>query len=163
MSSTLLAGRVPEGIVLRVVGRGTMAESVAVRAVADANQAAHIVVFDATECEYLDSTFLGCLIGLHKACENSPSRRFVIAAAPDQQMRLFSTSSLDKFFDFVDACPGPVKELVTVDAEKPDRTTLGWHVMRCHERLAECGGSEADSFRTVVDRLRKDLDGESAN
>ena len=76
-------------------------------------------------------------------------------------MKLFATSSLDKFFDFVDACPELTGELISLNAEKPDRTELGWHIMDCHERLAERGGDDADSFRSVADRLRDDLEGRS--
>jgi anti-anti-sigma regulatory factor len=156
MQSELLIGQVSNGLVLRVVGRGTMQESVAFRAAAESNTDGGIVIFDAMQCEYLDSTFLGCLIGIKKACEQSANRRFVIKACNATRVKLFSTSSLDKYFDFIETCPEPA-ELKPIDTGALDPTTLGRHAMRCHEHLAERGGREAAAFKSVADCLRKEL------
>jgi anti-anti-sigma regulatory factor len=155
--SEILLGRTAHGPVIRVVGRGTMNESYAFRAAAESNIDRGTVVFDATQCEYLDSTFLGCLIAIHKSCEQSPGRQFVIAASPATRIKLFSTSSLNKFFNFVEACPDPIDELEPLDIDQLDRQTLGQHVMRCHERLAERGGHEAATFRSIANQLRDQL------
>jgi anti-anti-sigma regulatory factor len=160
MTSELLIGHIPDGFVLRVVGHGTLHESVAFRSVAESKLDSGLVVFDATQCEYLDSTFLGCLIGIQKACEQSPTRRFVIAASNATRIKLFSTSSLDQYFDFVDICPQVLDELKPVDIQEVDRAILGRHVMRCHQGLADRGGHEANAFRSIADRLAKEL-GES--
>jgi anti-anti-sigma regulatory factor len=157
MPSELLVGNTADGLVIRLVGRGTMQESLAFRAAADSNGAGD-VIFDAMQCDYLDSTFLGCLIGIKKACEQTPSRRFLIRACNATQVKLFSTSSLDKYFDFVETCPEPVGELKPIDIGALDRMTLGRHSMRCHEHLAERGGRDAAAFKSVADCLRKELD-----
>jgi anti-anti-sigma regulatory factor len=138
----MLVGRIANGMVIRVVGRGTMHESYAFRAVVESNLENGGVVFDATQCEYLDSTFLGCLISIRKACEQSANGEFIIAASASTRIKLFSTSCLDQYFDFVDACPEPIHALALIDVEALDRETLGRHVMGCHERLAERGGEK---------------------
>ena len=156
MPAQLLIGRVADGLVLRVVGRATMQESVAFRAAAESNVDGGAIIFDATGCDHLDSTFLGCLIGIKKACESSACR-FLIRASSASRIRLFSTSSLDKFFDFIDTCPEPSEELRPIDIDKLDPLTLGRHAMRCHEHLAERGGPQAAAFRSVADRLNKEI------
>src|SRR4051812_34311854 len=105
MRSEFLIGPSLNGTVVRLVGRGTMCESPGFRDAVTRYLDSGTVIFDATQCEYLDSTFLGCLIGLKKACENKPDRRFLIAASPANRIKLFCTSSLDRYFDFVDTCP----------------------------------------------------------
>jgi anti-anti-sigma regulatory factor len=150
-------GRFSEGLVVRIVGRGTMQESLAFRAVVEHSPIAAVVVFDATYCEYVDSTFLGCLIWMKKACEQSPQRKFFIAASDATRVKLFSTSSLNGYFDFVDACAEPVDKFVAIDVEKLDPEELGRHVMRCHELLADMGGRNAKAFKAVADRLAKEL------
>lgn len=157
MATEFLIGSLSNGLVVRIVGRGTMQESVAFRATIEANRDASVVVFDATSCDYVDSTFLGCLIWIKKACEPTAARQFVIAASAATRVRLFSMSSLDGYFDFVDASPEPIDELVKVDIQKLDPQELGRHVMRCHELLADMGGSKASAFKAVADRLAKEL------
>jgi anti-anti-sigma regulatory factor len=157
MPSEFLFGRFSQGIILRILGRGTMQESPALRAVVEQSPGAAVVVFDATECDYVDSTFLGCLIWIKKACESAPQRRFVIAASAATRVRLFSTSSLSHYFDFIDACPEPLDKLVTIDVTKLDPQSLGRHVMRCHELLADMGGDKAKAFKSVADRLAVEL------
>jgi anti-anti-sigma regulatory factor len=152
-----LIGRCAKGLVIRIVGRGTMQESLAFRAAVEHSPAVALVVFDAMQCDYVDSTFLGCLIWMKKACERPPERQFVIAASKATRIKLFSSSSLGGYFDFIEACPEPVDKLVKVDAEKFAPAELGRHIMRCHELLADLGGEKAGAFKAVADRLAKEL------
>ena len=161
MPSEFLIGRFSEGLIVRIVGRATMRESPAFRAAVEPSLDAGVVVFDATQCGYLDSTFLGCLIWIKKACELSPRRRFLIAASNATRVKLFSTSSLNRYFDFVDASPEPLDQFVAIDIENVAPEELGQHVMRCHEWLAGIGGREAAAFKAVAERLAKEL-GEKA-
>jgi anti-anti-sigma regulatory factor len=156
IASELHVGHFAKGIILRIVGRGTMHESPAFRAVIEQSPAT-CVVFDATQCDYVDSTFLGCLIWTKKACETPPTRQFLIAASPATRIRLFSTSSIGRYFDYLDACPEPLEPLTKLNVEKLDPAVLGRHVMRCHELLADLGGDKADAFRRVADRLAVEL------
>ncbi len=158
MPSKFLIGHLSDGLVIRVVGCATMRESPAFRAAVEPNLDAGNVLFDATQCDYVDSTFLGCLIGIKKACELLSSRRFVIAACAATRIKLFSTSSLDRYFDFIDACPEPLDHFVTLDIEKIEPQELGRHIMHCHERLANMGGPNALAFRAVADHLANELD-----
>jgi anti-anti-sigma regulatory factor len=157
MASEFLIGRFDNGFVVRVVGRGTMQESPGFRAAVSRALELGVVVFDATRCEYLDSTFLGCLIGLKKSCEQFPERRFLIAAESAIRIKLFCASSLDKYFDFVEVCPETEGQPMTIDVESPERVELGRHMMRCHATLAEMGGREAPAFKAIADRLAKEL------
>jgi anti-anti-sigma factor len=156
MQTELLVGRTHDGTVVRIIGRGTMHESPAFRKLVEANLSCGPVIFDASECEYLDSTFLGCLIGLQKKSEQSRGR-FTIAASHETQLKLFSLSSLYKYFDFVEPNFGELKNLESVDVDKLDPATLGRHVMQCHGTLADRGGREAPAFRAIADRLAEEL------
>ena len=63
-----IVGRTEAGYAIRIEGRGTMRESPAlqrvVRTVLDGEACA--VTIDLAVCDYLDSTFLGCLVDLHR-------------------------------------------------------------------------------------------------
>ena len=64
---TLAIRRTESGYLFRVVGRGTMQASPTVQEfVCSALDDGADVVLDLSACEYLDSTFLGCLLILDK-------------------------------------------------------------------------------------------------
>ena len=115
-----------------------------------------------TECEYLDSTFLGCLIGVQKRAESMPHATFVVAADARQQLKLFSTSSLDRYFDFTEPHVTPVGDTIAIEGDDLDQDELGNHVLACHQRLAERGGKDAEAFRRVCQRLSAELEGRSS-
>jgi len=155
----LQVGRWSGGFVVHISGPGTMQHSAAFREFVsqcfEFRQAS--VVFDVEECDYLDSTFLGCLIGLHKQCERGGSR-FLIAADDSQRVRLFTTSVLDQFLNFTPTCPIVTSELVPLETPELTRQQLGQHVMQSHRKLAELGGEEATAFQSIADRLADELD-----
>lgn len=158
MQTQMYVGEIADGCVLRLVGRGTMQESVAFRSAIESNLDC-LIVFDASQCTYLDSTFLGCLIGIQKSAEKSSKGRFVIAASESMRLKLFSTSSLDRYFDFIDACPEIIGDIEKVPVDHLDAVALGRHIAHCHQRLADRGGPEASAFRSIADRLSRELEG----
>ncbi len=157
MSSELLIGHTREGVVIRLVGRGTIDESLALRTAAERFLAVSGVILDATHCDYMDSTFLGCLVGIKKLADPIAERRFVIAVPAATRAQIFATSSLDRYFDFVDACPSIIGQWSTVVVNKLERAELGRHVMHCHEHLADRGGAQAAAFKSIADQLAKEL------
>ncbi len=157
MPCDFLIGHDSKGTVVRLVGRGTMQESPAFRAAVEPNLNAGLVVFDAARCEYLDSTFLGCLVGIKKECEHHPACRFVIAASEATRDKLFSSTYLDQYFDFIDESPVVDGQFAPVDIATLEPEELGKHVMRCHERLATVGGGKAAAFQEVADQLAREL------
>jgi anti-anti-sigma factor len=158
MDSQLLLGNLDDGMVIRVVGRGTMNDSPAFRAAANLALGRGRLVCDMTDCEYLDSTFLGCLIGVQKQAEMQSRASFVIAADQQARIKLFSTSALDQYFHFSAESPEPVGKLVEIEGRELDREELGRHVLDCHRSLADRGGADGEVFRRVCDRLEEELD-----
>lgn len=150
-------GSTTDQSVIRVTGRGTMRESPALRTAAEVALERGPLVIDMSACEYLDSTLLGCLIGIRKLAEQQ-KRQFDIVASESQQVKLFSTSSLDKYFDFVDEPPKVAGEWMEIEPENLDTEALSRHVLVCHERLADRGGTEGAVFRRVCDRLTTEIE-----
>ena len=157
MASVLMFAPDDRGYVARLEGRGTMKESPAlrgfVRGVLDFEQNAEVVL-DLSMCEYLDSTFQGCLIGLH---ESFSCERFTIAGPPETIAKLFGPTHIEQLFTVRceplhcqgEWCPLPVAPL--------SRMELGQHLVECHRRLAEAGGPEAKTFSRIADQLDLEL------
>jgi anti-anti-sigma regulatory factor len=146
--------------VARVEGRGTLRESPAFHTFVSElfrSYPAAVLTLDLEDCEYLDSTFLGCLISLGKLYARGPARRFVIAATPATRSRLLVTTHVDRVLPLINILPAEAPEWSTIPIEPIEAHELGCHVMECHEHLAEVGGPQATAFRSIVEHLAHDL------
>ena len=157
----LRVGRTASGFLVRVEGRGTLSESPALQEFAvqslDGPSGPSTVVVDLSHCDYLDSTFLGCLVNLHRKYNRTSPHRFQVAASRDQRQKLLAPTRLDHLLDVTDVCPEPIADLLEVSHPILAGADLGRHIMECHRRLAELGGSRAATFQSIADQLAREL------
>lgn len=160
-TSSVKVGRTEAGYRVRVEGDGTMRSSPAVhafvlRSLEDPSVSGLII--DLSTCVYLDSTFLGCLVDLHKRYGAAAPPRFQVAAPPATLHRLFGTTRLDRLLKIVPAAPETVGNEVELSAdENLALPELGRHLLECHRRLAEVDGPNQVAFQRIVDRLEAEL------
>jgi anti-anti-sigma factor len=154
---TLAIHRTASGYLFRIAGRGTMRESPSVRDfVCGAIEDGADIVLDLSACEYLDSTFLGCLVMLHdrgKSCDGS----FAILADESVREKLLSSVGLHRFLSFTVECPDCIGDPVTLNVSALERIEFGQHLLETHRRLAELGGPAAGAFRRVAEELAREL------
>ena len=178
--SALRVARTDEGCCVRVEGRGTMKESPAVQefvtrtltaaaaATPDAARPAAAVTIDLSACDYLDSTFLGCLLGLHKqfgkkaagqAAGKGDAPPFAVAAPPDRVAKLFGPTRLDRLIHPRSELPCAAGEWVPLDIPPPasDKRDLAQHVLECHRRLAEVEGPQQAAFIRIAEQLEREV------
>jgi anti-anti-sigma regulatory factor len=157
--SSLKVSRTRSGYCIRVEGRGTLRESPTVHAFArhvlDSEPAA--VVIDLSACDHLDSTFLGCLIDLHRRYGALRPPRFSLAAPAEARKRLLAPSGLDALFHYLEDRPELIGEDVELSPLSLQREELGKHVLECHRRLVELGGPVGAAYQGIVDRLAEEL------
>lgn len=159
VSPTCRIARFSDGYVVSLCGPGTLSTSHAFREfVGQALDSGLCVVVDLEACEYLDSTFLGCLIGLHKRSVRSGGNQFKIHAAEACRVRLLATTGLHQVLDFIELRPETSGEFISLELADLDEHTLGRHVMHAHRMLSHLGGKDADKFRAIADRLERELD-----
>lgn len=149
------------GYVARPEGHGTMQESPAfssfVSQILD-NETEAIVRADLSAVDYLDSTFLGCLLMLHKRYAMQPPPRFTIYAPDAIRERFLSPICLDQLLVFaVENDVRTTMSWVHFEPEGVSLDDLGRHALEAHQRLAELGGRHAEAFQQVADGLAKDL------
>lgn len=159
--SMLRVGRTASGFLVQVEGRGTVSESPALEEFAvqsiDGPSGPSTVVVDLSLCDYLDSTFLGCLVNLHRKYNRSSPHRFQVAASNDQRQKLLAPTHLIQVLDLTEVCPELISDVLEVSRPSLPGDDLGRHVMECHARLAELGGSRAAAFRSIADQLAREL------
>jgi anti-anti-sigma regulatory factor len=121
------------------------------------------LIVDLTDCEYLDSTFLGCLALLHRRHNQNAPHRFMVIASPDRCAKLLGSSHLDQLLVFAEQRPEVDSgSLITMDHEVDSPHELFKHVMECHRRLAELKGPRYLEFQSIADRLAAELGDQDA-
>ena len=137
--SVVKVGRIPNGYRIRVEGRGTMRESPAVQQFATRTFAepGTTLVVDLSDCNYLDSTFLGCLVVLHRAQNRHAPPRLSIVPSDAVMKRTLVPNNLQGVFHLAETCPA----IVGVDQVIPpvilEPAEMGRHALEAHRLLAE--------------------------
>ena len=155
-------GRTATGYLVRVEGRGTMRESLALQQfVMRCALAENLpVVVDLSATHYLDSTFLGCLVSLHRrCCRDAQSAHFTIAVSEQAKCKLLRPTRVDLVLTCIEACPEPVGDLVAITTLQIESRTFGRHVMQSHRQLAELGGADANAFADIAEQIARELRG----
>ena len=149
--------RTKTGYIVSVHGQGTRQQSPAVRDfVSGAMEDGADIVLDLSRCEYLDSTFLGCLVVLHKrGCERG--NRFSVHADDARMKKLLHPTRLDTILARREELPPAVSATVELPALELPREEFGQHLLNTHEELANVDSPSSAAFRLVCDQLRKEL------
>jgi anti-anti-sigma regulatory factor len=158
--SKLKVARTANGYRLRMEGRGTMRESRAAQAFAMQSQpeGGGQVVFDLSACDYLDSTFQGCLLELQRAFGRGPDSRFSVANPSEKVRKLMHAAHVDRFITLTDRSPDPIGEEMVIPPEVLDSSDMMRHVMDCHRHLAEIGGPQQAAFQKIADNMARELE-----
>lgn len=150
----------PTGFVVYVEGRGGARESLALQTFASScasSRDALGITVDLNGCQHLDSTFLGCLVGIVKLFRREPAR-FVVAADDDARKRLLAATHLDRVLPLCEESAGVLSERLCLTPSHLETRDLGRHILVCHQQLAELGGPHSAAFRSVADQLSRELD-----
>ena len=156
-SNVVSIARTETGYLVSVHGQGTRHESPAVRDfISGAMEDRANVVLDLTECEYLDSTFLGCLVILHKrGCDKG--ERFRVHADAAVINKLLHPTRLDTIISCCSTLPKTSGQTVPLPIADLDREEFGRHLLDTHEELAHVDSPSSGAFRMVAEQLRREL------
>jgi len=185
LSKILVARGTDLGFV-KVVGRGSFQNSGCLKAfyLQLLKEGIHRFVVDLETCTYLDSTFLGILLGLGlkvKDANNGHGRLHILNASP-RNLELLKNLGLDRLIhiqgkDDPDAMGngagipngrGPSssdlhaveKKLEEVACPVPTRQEAAPTILEAHEALMEFDARNIPKFKDVVEFLREDLGSE---
>jgi anti-anti-sigma regulatory factor len=156
-STALKFARTDAGYCLRIEGKGTMvqsrpAETFIGEALAIGES---IVVLDLSGCTYLDSTFLGCLLGLNR---RFGAQRLRISAPTELTRKLFGPTRLDMVLHVTTDLPDPIGEFVEITSDAKDSTDMARHIMECHRRLADIPGPQQVAFAAIAQQMARELE-----
>lgn len=164
-ASLLKVGRTDSGYCLRLEGSGTVRESRAahefiVRSIEDGKCP---VALDLSACPYMDSTFLGCLIDLHRkfgSTEGQARPLFTVAAPSRDCRQALAVTRIDRMLHVENEPPRVCSDFVALPAqalESYDPRDLAGHIAECHRLLADMGGPSQEAFRRIADAFEREM------
>ena len=159
-TATLKIAPTDNGCVIRIEGEGTMGQSPAAREVAlntlgaDPNA---VVVFDLSACDYLDSTFLGCLMDVYRRFGRTKPQRYFIAADVETRKKLLGPTHIDRLIPMLEAAPEPCGPWVALRTQDLSSRELTRHVMECHQALADSECPMRGVFAKIASHLESEL------
>ena len=160
--SQIWACRTRTGYLIRVEGHGTMRESHAVQKFVAGTLSDDTLTLsiDLNDAQFLDSTFLGCLVGLQKRWGQRKPGSFQVTATAEQVKKLLAPTRIHTMLTITDGADDVLGERVAITEGVKEPKDLGRHIMECHRRLAEIDGPDQNAFRRIADQLAEELDKE---
>jgi len=159
-ASRITINRTESGFVIHVNGKGTMLHSRSLHefAISSLEDDELSLWIDLSRCNYLDSTFLGCLIDLHKRFGFGDTGRFCLAVPSKKCMELIVEMRLNSFLKICDAVPEVIGEPEVMPLVDMSTKEFRRHVLDCHRHLAEIKGPHQEEFSHLVDRLTDEIE-----
>ena len=154
--STIAIGRTATGYLVRIGHHGTLRESRLVSEFLASLRGPAEVDVDLSGTAYLDSTFMGCLMGHHKRLNLGRQGRFRICGPVENLRRLMGKTRLDTVLPMVETVPSLVGSEQELSAEAMDAGNLADFIADAHRKLAELGGPDSDAYARVADRLEEE-------
>ena len=162
MSKILVARNANLGFV-KVVGRGSFQNSGCLKAFYQQllKEKVDRFVIDLDACTYLDSTFLGILLGLGLKLRAAGNGLLHILNASPRNIELLKNLGLDRLINIdakkVQVGVLPEGSLEEMPCPVPTKAEAAPTILEAHENLMEFDPRNVPKFKDVVEFLREDL------
>jgi len=162
MSKILVARTANLGFI-KVIGRGSFQNSGCLKAFYQQllKEGVDRFVVDLEKCTYLDSTFLGILLGLGLKLKDIGNGLLHILNASPRNLELLKNLGLDRLIQIdtkhVELNGVIEKQLEEMPCPVPTRDEAGPTILEAHENLMEFDPRNIPKFKDVVEFLREDL------
>ena len=148
---------------IKVVGRGSFQNSGCLKAfyLQLLKEEVNRFVVDLENCTYLDSTFLGILLGLGLKLKDTGNGHLHILNANSRNLELLKNLGLDRLIQIdgsrVELNGVGEKQLEEMPCPIPTRAEAAPTILEAHENLMEFDSRNIPKFKDVVEFLREDL------
>jgi anti-sigma B factor antagonist len=162
MSKILVARSANLGFI-KVAGRGSFQNSGCVKVFYQQllKEGVNRFVVDLDACTYLDSTFLGILLGLGLKLKEAGNGLLHILNASPRNLELLRNLGLDRLINIdsqrVELNGVNEKPLEEMPCPVPTRSEAAPTILEAHENLMEFDPRNVPKFKDVVEFLREDL------
>ncbi len=157
---TVRMRRQGQTLTFQVAGLGRMQQSLPMRRLAEKAFADGVTTLriDLRHCTYVDSTFLGTLLLLHRNVRHRAHCSFFIVSPSVECRQLFKQMGVEECLPAL-AEPEPTSEgWIEVGCEAEVVEVFERNVVQAHQELAKLGGPIGRAFEGVANCLAKDLE-----
>ena len=154
----ILHARQGRSCIIKMAGQVRHAVSASLDAVigeALQGDGAEAFIIDLTETEFIDSTNLGLLARIARVQWERGRKQPVIASTNPEVTAVLSSMGFDDAFVIVRELGGEERALVEAPAADEDTRRKAQLILEAHEALMEMNEKNRQTFRSVVELLRK--------
>lgn len=161
--SQILVGTVGKDVFVRIEGKGTHVVSQQLREflIQMIETGFRSFLLDLNHCTYMDSTFLGMLVGVSLRLKAVAPNKISIVHSHERNLELFKTLGIESFFQINEAgrAPGPAKPEAMKSLPDGKVATQGWAetMLEAHETLAGVNEQNVCRFKDVIAFLKEDV------
>ena len=152
-----------QAVTFRVEECGTMNHSLPLRRLAEQGLASGMtaVRIDLRHCTYMDSTFIGTLLCLQRACQCRGQSTLSLVSPSPECCQLLKQMGIEQVFriELAEELSGITWMELTAAA---DVTSFKHNVVQAHQELANLPGPAGEPFRWRGRRLTEELEAEKA-
>lgn len=160
MEEALYYGDSGEGLYIRAVGHVTASLCSdlkgTVYARLEQTPALGEFMIDLSQCDYMDSTFMGLIVGFNKKFQKASGKRLEILNPSPECLKLLTSLGIIKLLTIVDnprtQIPHPLSKLSKT--EKPTAELL----LKAHEDLSELSPENEKKFSVLQSILKKQIE-----
>lgn len=153
-------GRRQQTVIFKVSGRGTIRNSPPLEklALAALNEGeAKEIIIDLKDCLYMDSTFMGALVGINCALLKKGDPRLIITNADDRSKHLLDNLGLSRIMELRNNSEKFETEWELVVNEPMEPNTLAKHILTAHDYLGDIDTQNQTRFGEVKRLLLESL------
>jgi anti-sigma B factor antagonist len=153
-------GTCDQTVLVRVKGRGVFRNSQALKKYVNLliDSGYRIVVVDARECDYMDSSFLGTLTGFAIRLKKHGDGRVEFVNMNNTLKTTLHTIGLNHVFHLLAAKDLAPVTTVPLAPEELDKQQLTEFLLEAHENLIAADPGNAERFRNVRETLLQELE-----
>jgi anti-anti-sigma factor len=161
--SQILVGTVGKDVFVRVEGKGTHMVSQQLREFLFQmiETGFRSFLLDLNHCTYMDSTFLGMLVGVSLRLKAVTPSKISIVHINERNLDLFRTLGIESFFqiDHAGKAPDSAKPEAMQSLPEGKAATQGWAetMLEAHETLAKVNEQNVCRFKDVIAFLKEDV------
>jgi anti-sigma B factor antagonist len=152
VTSSVQAGLADATVWVRVTGRGSFQNSGGLKTFGEEmiRRGHREFILDLHECELMDSTFMGTLVGL--ALKTGEGGSFSVIGANPRNREVLANLGLDRILHVRDQAPAAPADVATIPAAATQRDTI----VEAHQNLAAVNPENAVRFKDVLEFLRQE-------
>ena len=165
----LTAAYIDQLVVIRIEGRGSFKISPPLKQFIHRTvetRSARKILIDMSQCNSMDSTFMGVLAGLSFQMKDSPDCSLKLSNLSEKNEKLLRTLGVDRVVNYSRTPSAEEKELMErlseggdpLEAGAMDPLDAARTSLEAHETLVNINPENFDKFKSVLELLKQDVD-----